>query len=143
MWRIILLTFTFPIYTLAAPITPKFTTGVMESNSVTKQIINETIVTSNYRSGYTINISGTNIRPISGQKITPEATYANNQTVDGVSFSWITPNLNDKIQWEIVNEGESFAILESILSPGLDATSIVQRTIETEINTNTISTFGQ
>tara|TARA_Y100001938_G_scaffold65078_1_gene90447 strand:+ start:1157 stop:1588 length:432 start_codon:yes stop_codon:yes gene_type:complete len=143
MWRLFVYTLFFPIYATAAPIVPKFTSGRMESNSVTKQIINETIVTQNYRTGFTYNISGTNIRPIDGTKISPDAEFTNNQTVGGISFNWVSPKLENKIEWEIVNEGQNFSIMESYLAPGLDAQSTVQRTIETEITSNTLSVFGQ
>lgn len=143
MWRLIVYILFFPIYAAAAPIVPKFTSGQMESNSVTKQIINETIVTQNYRTGFTYNVSGTNIRPIDGTKISPDAEFTNNQTVGGISFNWVSPKLENKIEWEIVNEGQNFSIMESYLAPGLDAQSTVQRTIETEITSNTLSVFGQ
>ena len=143
MWKLFLLTFIFPIYVSAAPIVPKFTSGSMESHSVTKQIINETVVTQNYRTGYTYNVSGTNIRPITGSKISPDAEYSATQTINGISFQWVTPKLEDKIEWEIVSEGQNFSIMESFLAPGLDATSTVQRTIETEIDSTTTSVFGQ
>ena len=143
LWKAFLITFALPISTIAAPIIPKFTSGNMESHSVTKQIINETIVTQNYRTGYTYNLSGVNIRPITGSKISPDAEYSATQTINGISFQWVTPKLEDKIEWEIVSEGQNFSIMESFLAPGLDATSTVQRTIETEIDSTTTSVFGQ
>ena len=85
----------------AGSITPSFTTGQMESSSSSKTIIVETIVTENYRTGYTYSMHGTNVQPAEGTIISPDATYTNTQTFNGVSFKWVTPDLPTNPQWEI------------------------------------------
>ena len=127
----------------AGSITPAFTTGQIESSSSSKTIIVETVVTENYRTGYSYSMQGTNVQPSEGPVISPDATYTNTQTINGVSFKWVTPELNTKPQWEVQNPQEAFSITENFLAPGLDATSTIQRTINTESQTTSLSIFSQ
>ena len=126
----------------AGGITPSFQTGQMESSSSSKTIIVETIVTENYRTGYSYSLQGNNIKVKDGTVISPDATYTNTQTVNGVSFKWVTPDLPIKPQWEIKDAGEAFSITENFLAPGLDATSTIQRTINTESQSTSLSIFS-
>jgi len=127
----------------AGSITPAFTTGQIESTSTSKTIIVETIVTENYRTGYSYSMQGTNVQPSEGTVISPDATYTNTQTINGVSFKWVTPELTTKPQWEVVDPTKAFSIVENFLAPGLDATSTVQRTINTESQSTSLSIFSQ
>ena len=126
----------------AGGITPSFSTGQMETSSNSKTIIVETIVTENYRTGYSYSMQGSNVQPTSGTIISPDATYTNTQTVNGVSFKWVTPDVLTKPQWEIQTPGEAFSIVENFLAPGLDATSTIQRTINTESQSTSLSIFS-
>ena len=127
----------------AGSITPRFTTGQMESSSRSVSQIQETIVTENYRTGYTYSMHGTNVQPVEGTIISPDATYTNTQTFNGVSFKWVTPELGTKPQWEVKTPGEAFSITENFLAPGLDAVSTIQRTINTESQSTSLSIFSQ
>ncbi len=127
----------------AGSITPSFSTGQIEQNSSSKSIVVETIVTENYRTGYSYSMQGSNVQPTSGTIISPDATYTNTQTVNGVSFKWVTPELNTKPQWEIRDPTQAFSITENFLAPGLDATSTIQRTINTESQSSSLSIFSQ
>ena len=127
----------------AGSITPAFTTGQIESTSTSKTVIVETIVTENYRTGYSYSMQGTNVQPSEGTVISPDATYTNTQTINGVSFKWVTPELNTKPQWEVQNPQEAFSITENFLAPGLDATSTIQRTINIESQSTSLSIFSQ
>ena len=127
----------------AGSITPSFTSGQIESSSTSKTIIVETIVTENYRTGYSYSMQGSNIQVKDGTVISPDATYTNTQTVNGVSFKWVTPDLPTKPQWEVKDTGEAFSIVENFLAPGLDATSTIQRTINTESTSSSLSIFSQ
>ena len=127
----------------AGSITPAFTTGQIESTSSSKTVIVETIVTENYRTGYSYSMQGTNVQPSEGTVISPDATYTNTQTINGVSFKWVTPELNTKPQWEVTDPTKAFSIVENFLAPGLDATSTVQRTINTESQSSSLSIFSQ
>ena len=126
----------------AGGITPSFSTGQMESSSSSKTIVVETIVTENYRTGYSYSLQGNNIKVKDGTVISPDATYTNTQTVNGISFKWVTPDLPTKPQFEIENPGEAFSITENFLAPGLDATSTIQRTINTESQSTSLSIFS-
>ena len=126
----------------AGGITPSFSTGQMETSSNSKTIVVETIVTENYRTGYSYSMQGSNVQPTSGTIISPDATYTNTQTVNGVSFKWVTPDVLTKPQWEIQTPGEAFSIVENFLAPGLDATSTIQRTINTESQSTSLSIFS-
>ena len=127
----------------AGSITPAFTSGQIETTTSSKQIIVETVVTENYRTGYSYSMQGTNVRPVEGTVISPDATYTNTQTINGVSFKWVTPELNTKPQWEIADPTKAFSITENFLAPGLDATSTVQRTINIESQSTSLSIFSQ
>lgn len=127
----------------AGSITPSFTSGQIESSSTSKTIIVETIVTENYRTGYSYSMQGSNVQVKDGTVISPDATYTNTQTVNGVSFKWVTPDLPTKPQWEVKDAGEAFSIVENFLAPGLDATSTIQRTINTESTSSSLSIFSQ
>ena len=127
----------------AGSITPSFSTGQIEHNSSSNSIVVETIVTENYRTGYSYSMQGSNVQPTSGTIISPDATYTNTQTVNGVSFKWVTPELNTKPQWEIRDPTQAFSITENFLAPGLDATSTIQRTINTESQSSSLSIFSQ
>lgn len=127
----------------AGSITPSFSTGQIEQNSSSKSIVVETIVTENYRTGYSYSMQGSNVQPTSGTIISPDATYTNTQTVNGVSFKWVTPELNTKPQWEVRDPTQAFSITENFLAPGLDATSTIQRTINTESQSSSLSIFSQ
>ena len=127
----------------AGSVVPSFTTGQMETSSSSKTIIVETIVTENYRTGYSYSMQGSNVKPTATTVISPAATYTNTQTVNGVSFNWVTPPLATKPQWEIADPTQSFSIVENFLAPGLDATSTIQRTINTESQSTSLSIFSQ
>tara|TARA_B100001287_G_scaffold217789_1_gene186696 strand:- start:172 stop:516 length:345 start_codon:yes stop_codon:yes gene_type:complete len=105
----------------------------MQSTSKSVSTINETIVTENYRTGYSYSVQGHNIKVKDGTVISPDATYTTSQNTGKVSFQWVTPELTSKPQWTIVTEGSDFSLVENFLAPGLDAVSIITRnqTIET------------
>ena len=128
---------------LAGSITPRFTRGENQQTSRTVQKITETIVTQNFRSGYSYQVQGHGIKAKNDVSVSPDAKFSDVSTINNVSFSWISPNLENKPEWILTNpeSGESFSLTESILGPGLDAQSHVTREINTEINSTTISIF--
>ena len=106
-------------------------------------MIQESITSYNYRTGYSYSAAGHNVETVGDVPISPEATVTNNQTVGGVNFSWTSPNLETKPQLQVVNPGASWSITESFMAPGLDAVTQVQRTITTESVTESTSVFSQ
>jgi len=139
-WLLVLL---LPSPGLTAPLVPQFTQGQLNSRSESQTVITEQITSYNYRTGYSYSAAGHNVETVGDVPISPEATVTNNQTVGGVSFSWTSPNVETKPQWQVVNPGESWSITESFLAPGLDAVTNVTRSIQTTTVTESQSVFSQ
>ena len=140
LWLLVLLL--LPIRTLAVPVVPQFRTGSSTTSSTSESIINETITSHQYRTGYSYSASGHNIESETGF-INPTPTTANEQTVGGVNFSWTSPNLEAIPRWGIVNDGAAFSLQETLITPGLDTITTIGRTITTRTTTETTTTFGQ
>ena len=140
-WLLVLLLVPSP--GLTAPLTPQFTQGQLNSRSESVTTISEQITSYNFRTGYSYSAAGHNVETVGDVPITPEATVTNNQTVNGVNFSWTSPNAETKPQWQVVNPGASWSITESFLAPGLDAVTNVTRSIQTTTVTESQSVFSQ
>ena len=140
LWLLVLLV--LPVRTLAVPIVPQFRTGSSQTSSTSESIINETITSHQYRTGYSYSASGQNIKSETGY-IHPTATTTNEQTVGGVNFNWTSPNLEAIPRWGIVNNGADFSQQETLITPGLDTTTTITRQINTSTTVETTTTFGQ
>ena len=140
LWLLVLLA--LPIRTLAVPVVPQFRKGPSQTTSTSEQIINETITSHQYRTGYSYSASGHNIESETGY-INPTPTTTNEQTVGGVSFHWTSPNLEAIPRWSITNDGAAFSLQETLITPGLDTTTTITRQINTSTTTETTTTFGQ
>ena len=131
-----------PIRALAVPVVPQFRSGSSTTSSTSESIINETITSHQYRTGYSYAASGHNIKSETGY-INPTPTTTNEQTVGGVNFSWTSPNLEAIPRWSINTDGAAFSIQETLITPGLDTITNISRTIQTSTTTETTTTFGQ
>ena len=140
LWLLVLLI--LPIRTLAVPVVPQFKSGSSTQSSTSQSVINETITSHQYKTGYTYSASGHNIKSETGY-INPTPTTTNEQTVGGVNFNWTSPNLEAIPQWSIVNDGAAFSLQETLMTPGLDTVTTITRTINTSTTTETTTTFGQ
>ena len=140
LWLLVLLI--CPTRTLAVPVVPQFRSGGSQTSSTSETIINETITSHQYRTGYTYSASGHNIESETGY-INPTPTTTNQQTVGGVNFNWTSPNLEAIPCWGIVNNGAAFSIQESLITPGLDTVTTITRQINTSTTSETTTTFGQ
>jgi len=140
LWLLVLLA--LPIRTLAVPVVPQFRSGGSQTSSTSETIINETITSHQYRTGYTYSASGHNIKSETGY-INPTPTTTNEQTVGGVNFSWTSPNLEAIPRFSILNDGAAFSIQESLITPGLDTVTTITRQINTSTTSETTTTFGQ
>ena len=140
LWLLVLLI--LPVRTLAVPVVPQFRTGSSTTSSTSESIINETITSHQYRTGYSYSASGHNIKSETGY-INPTPTTTNEQTVGGVNFSWTSPNLDAVPRWKITNGGAAFSLQETLITPGLDTVTTITRTINTSTTTETTTTFGQ
>ena len=140
LWLLVLLV--LPIRTLAVPVVPQFKSGSSTQSSTSQSVINETITSHQYKTGYTYSASGHNIKSETGY-INPTPTTTNEQTVGGVNFNWTSPNLEAIPQWSIINDGAAFSLQETLMTPGLDTVTTITRTINTSTTTETTTTFGQ
>ena len=142
LWLLVLLT--LPIRTLAVPVVPQFRSGSSQTSSTSESVINETITSHQYRTGYSYSASGHNIESsdLNGY-INPTATTLTEQTVGGVSFSWTAPSLQDVPRWKVVTPGSAFSLQETLITPGLDTSTTITRQITTSTTTETTTTFGQ
>ena len=127
---------------MATPVVPQFRSGSQTTSSTSQSVINETITSYQYRTGYSYAASGHNVSPTL-DSINPTATTQTTQTVGGVNFSWTSPNLESIPRWQIVTEGAAFSIQETLITPGLDTVTNITRTITTSQTSETTSTFGQ
>ena len=140
LWLLVLLI--LPIRTLAVPVVPQFRTGSSTTSSTSESIINETITSHQYRTGYSYAASGHNIKSETGY-INPTPTTTNEQTVGGVNFSWTSPNLEAIPRWSINTDGAAFSLQETLITPGLDTSTTITRQITTSTTTESTTTFGQ
>ena len=140
LWLLVLLA--LPIRTLAVPVVPQFKSGSSTQSSTSQSVINETITSHQYKTGYTYSASGHNIKSETGY-INPTPTTTNEQTVGGVNFNWTSPNLEAIPQWSIVNDGAAFSLQETLMTPGLDTVTTITRTINTSTTTESTTTFGE
>ena len=140
----LLLFLALPVRTLAVPVVPQFRSGSSQTSSTSESVINETITSYQYRTGYTYSASGHNIESadLNGY-INPTTTTLTEQTVGGVNFSWTSPSLEAVPRWKITNAGQSFSLVESIHGSGLDTVTTITRTINTSTTVETTTTFGQ
>ncbi len=97
-------------------------------SSTSQSVINETITSHQYNSGFSYSASGHNIE---------------SADLNGVQFNWTSPTLEDVPRWKIVNAGQSFSLVESLQGAGLSNVTTINRTITTTTTTETTSVFGQ
>ena len=140
LWLLVLLV--LPVRTIAVPVVPQFRTGSSQTSSTSESIINETITSHQYRTGYSYSASGHNIKSETGY-INPTPTTTNEQTVGGVNFHWTSPNLEAIPRWSINTDGAAFSLQETLITPGLDTSTTITRQINTSTTVETTTTFGQ
>ena len=140
LWLLIIIV--LPTKLLATPVVPQFRSGSQTTSSTSQSVINETITSYQYRTGYSYAASGHNVEATL-DSINPTATTQTTQTVGGVNFAWTSPNLEQIPRWKIVTEGAAFSIQETLITPGLDTVTNITRTITTSTTSETTSTFGQ
>ena len=133
-----------PIEVFAVPVVPQFRSGSSQTSSTSESVINETITSYQYRTGYSYSASGHNIESADvNSYINPSASTLTEQTVGGVSFSWTSPSLEAVPRWKIVTPGSAFSLQETLITPGLDTVTTITRTINTTTTVETTTTFGQ
>ena len=126
----------------AVPVVPNFQQGVLNSTTTTKTKVNEVINSYEYRTGYEMTVSGTNVAPKNGE-LTPRALTNITNNVNGITSTWTGLDPADRPSWSIVKEGGSFQLVETMMGPGLVNHTIITRDTDIESITTTTSTFTQ
>ncbi len=124
----------------AVPVVPSFTQGSMNSHTETTTKITELIKSVDYNTGYTYSVSGDNVAPSSG-RISPNASAINVRVDADTQATWTQADMAGKPDWKIVNPGGSFQFVEHYTAPGLSNVTLIDRTIETQSVTDTVSIF--
>ena len=142
MYRFILLFsfFSAPVYSQS--VIPNFQQGVLIQRSETKSTTVEDIKSFDIRNGYQLTIGGENVKSSTGN-VAPDGWTELDTTVQGVGTTYVSPNLDNKPTFSIVNQGESFMYYETLETPGITNYTHIQRTTQIENITDTTSTFSQ
>jgi len=127
--------------TKAVPVVPNFQQGVLSSTTTTKTKVTEVINSYEYRTGYELSVSGTNIEP--DASIAPMSISTTTNVVNGISSVWRGLDPTSKPGWRIVNQGASFQFVETLQGPGLVNHTLITRETDIESLTETTSTFTQ
>ena len=125
----------------AVPVVPNFSSGSMTAVTRTTQNITENIVSTDYNTGHSLTINGTNLE-IDGSTLLPDPTTIN-QTVNGTTYSWTGADLTTMPNVSIKNPGAAFQLQTSYQGPGLSNVTNITRTTQVESVTETTSTFSQ
>ena len=142
MYRFIFLLsfFSLPVY--AQNVIPNFQQGVLNQRSETKSTTVEDIKSFDIRNGYQLTIGGVNVKSSTGN-VAPDGWTKLDTTVQGVGTTYVSPDLNNKPTFSIVNQGESFQYYETLETPGITNYTHIIRTTQIENITDTTSTFSQ
>ena len=126
---------------LAVPVVPNFSSGSMSAVTRTTQNITESIVSTDYNTGHSLSITGTNLE-IDGSTMLPDPTTIN-QTVNGTTYQWTGADLTTMPNVTIKNAGAAFQMNQVYHGPGLSNITNITRTTQVESVTETTSTFSQ
>jgi hypothetical protein len=100
-----------------AAVTPSFTTGTVTSHTESTQTVTESIIQTDYQTGHTYTVSGSNIL------IPTNPTY-------GSTYTQMVP-------------GGSFQFSETYFGPGISRVTEIERTTTTTSVTDSLSVFTQ
>ena len=142
MYRLILLLSFFSVPVYGQSVIPNFNQGVLTQRSETKSTTVEDIKSFDIRNGYQLTIGGENVKSSTGD-VAPAGWTKLDTTVQGVGTTYVSPNLNNKPTFSIVNEGQSFQYYETLETPGITNYTQILRTTTIENVTDTTSTFSQ
>ena len=142
MYRFILLINFFSVPVYSQSVIPNFQQGVLNQRSETKSTTVEDIKSFDIRNGYQLTVGGENVKSSTGN-VAPEGWTKLNTTIQGTGTTYVSPNLDNKPTFSIVNEGESFQYYETLEAPGITNYTHIIRTTQIENVTDTTSTFSQ
>ena len=139
-YAILLSLFSAPVY--ANSVIPNFNQGVLTQRSETKSTVVEDIKSFYINNGYQLTVGGENVKSSTGN-VAPDGWTKLNTTIQGTGTTYVSPNLDNKPTFSIVNEGESFQYYETLETPGITNYTHIMRTTQIENVTDTTSTFSQ
>ena len=142
MYRFIFLLSFFSVPVNAQNVIPNFQQVVLNQRSETKSTTVEDIKSFDIRNGYQLTIGGENVQSSTGN-VAPAGWTKLDTTVQGVGTTYVSPNLDNKPTFSIVNQGESFQYYETLETPGITNYTHIIRTTQIENITDTTSTFSQ
>jgi len=142
MYRFVLLLSFFSIPVYGQSVIPNFNQGVLNQRSETKSTTVEDIKSFEINNGYQLTVGGENVKSSTGN-VAPDGWTKLNTTIQGTGTTYVSPNLDNKPTFSIVNEGESFQYYETLEAPGITNYTHIIRTTEIENITDTTSTFSQ
>jgi len=142
MYRLIFLLSFFSVPVYGQSVIPNFNQGVLIQRSETKSTTVEDIKSFDIRNGYQLTIGGENVKSSTGD-VAPAGWTKLDTTVQGVGTTYVSPNLDNKPTFSIVNQGESFQYYETLETPGITNYTQILRTTTIENITDTTSTFSQ
>ena len=142
MYRFILLFSFFSVPVYGQSVIPNFNQGVLIQRSETKSTTVEDIKSFDIRNGYQLTIGGENVKSSTGD-VAPAGWTKLDTTIQGVGTTYVSPNLDNKPTFSIVNQGESFQYYETLETPGITNFTQILRTTTIENITDTTSTFSQ
>lgn len=142
MYRFVLLLSFFSIPVYGQSVIPNFNQGVLIQRSETKQTIVEDIKSFDIRNGYQLTVGGENVKSSTGN-VAPDGWTKVNTTIQGTGTTYVSPNLDNKPDFSIVNEGENFMYYETLETPGITNFTHILRQTQVENITDTTSTFSQ
>ena len=139
-YAILLSLFSAPVY--GQSVIPNFNQGVLTQRSETKSTVVEDIKSFDINNGYQLTVGGENVKSSTGN-VAPDGWKKLNTTIQGTGTTYVSPNLDNKPTFSIVNEGESFQYYETLETPGITNYTHIMRTTQIENVTDTTSTFSQ
>ena len=132
--------FTTPSY--AVPVIPNFQQGVLQQRVETKSTIVEDIKSYDIRNGYELTIGGTNVESSTGN-ITGDGWTKVNTSINGVGTTYVSPNLETRPSFQIVEQGASFNYFETLETPGISNFTHITRETTIDSISDSTSTFSQ
>ena len=142
MQKLILLIALFNIPVYAQNVIPNFQQGVLSQRSETKSTTVEDIKSFDFSTGYSLTVGGENVESSTGF-VNPSGWTKVDTTVQGTGTTYVSPNLDTKPTFSIIEEGQPFMYYETFEGGGLRNYTHIQRTTEIENITDTTSTFSQ
>ena len=122
-------------------VVPNFEQGVLNQRSETKSTTLEDIKSFEFSNGYSLTVGGENVQSTTGN-IAPTGWTEQFTTVEGVGTTYISPNLNSKPEFRIIEPNKPFNYYESLETGGLKSYHHITRETIIESVTDSTSTFN-